>query len=244
MPWYSGDFKADTADMTLVEQAAYRNLIDHLWNHDGIVEYDVNRLLIASGLAAEMSLSKPKKMKIWTKIEPFFDQIPAKKDAKNGQIMHKRVSELLLKAKKISEIRSEAGKKGGQAKKQLPPIQSNSTTEDKSSGETAPQKELNFWDVATSMKIPRSLIGKWIKEKGETRVSEAIALLTVKRPADPVQYVTAMLQDRPKKLWVPSDDGALVGWAEQNGFPKPSNSENYHQYRQRLRGLVRQQEAA
>lgn len=244
MPWYSGDFKADTADMTLVEQAVYRNLIDHIWHKGGVVENDPVRLLMASGLAAEPDMTNPKKKQILAKIQRFFTEIPAKKDGKNGQISHKRVTELLMKAKKISEIRSEAGKKGGQAKKQKPLNQSNSKALDKSNGENAPQKELNFWDVATSMKIPRALIGKWIKQHGETRVAEVIAMIVVKRPADPVQYVTAVLQDRPKKLHVPGDDNSLWPWATKHGFPDPAAAESNHQYRQRLWNLIRRQEAA
>jgi len=48
---------------------------------------------------------------------------------------------------------------------------------------------------------------------------------------------------QPAKLHIPTGDQALVRWAEIHKFPKPGNSETYFEYRQRLRGLVRQREA-
>lgn len=245
MPWFAGDFRADTADLGLLEQAAYRNLIDHVWCHGGEVDNDQNRLLSASGLAADWTISGPKKKQILTKILSFFEQIPPKNDSKIGSISHKRVSELLIKAKKISELRAEAGRKGGlKAKKQKHLIQSNSNSVDKSTGKNPPAKGLNFWDVAVSHGIARSLVGKWIKLHGESRVAEALAAMAIKHPADPTQYTAALLQDRPKKLYVPKDDDSLVPFAEKNGFPPPGSIESYYEYRQRLWGLVRQRSEA
>jgi len=109
LPWYPGDFKADTADLSLIEQAAYRNLIDHLWSHEGTAENDQNRLLAASGLAADWTVSAPKKKQILSKILSYFDQ-------KQGQISHNKITELADKAREISKIRAEAGRKGGRSK--------------------------------------------------------------------------------------------------------------------------------
>ena len=108
MPYYPGDFKADTADLTLAEKGAYHDLIDYLWVNGGTVKNDTNRLLAASGLAADWSISGPKKKQILAKILSYFDQ-------KAGQISHGKITALSDKAKEISKLRAEAGRKGGQA---------------------------------------------------------------------------------------------------------------------------------
>lgn len=103
----------------------------------------------------------------------------------------------------------------------------------------------NFWDVGKkALGIEGSVIGKWIRDHGEGRVAELIAHLSLKRPADPVQYGTAWLQERPRKLFVPNDDEQLVGWAKEHGFPGPTETETYQQYRSRLWQLARERQAA
>lgn len=57
-----------------------------------------------------------------------------------------------------------------------------------------------LWDVGTQqLAIERSLIGKWIKDYSEEKVATAIAAASLKRPADPRQWITAYLQDRRSK---------------------------------------------
>lgn len=46
----------------------------------------------------------------------------------------------------------------------------------------------SVWDLGESFGISRSLIGKQIKESGEEKVAEALAFISIKSPADPVQY--------------------------------------------------------
>jgi hypothetical protein len=98
----------------------------------------------------------------------------------------------------------------------------------------------NIWDAGAGQGIPRSLLGRWIKAHGEQKMADCIAALACKRPADPVGWASAWLQDRPEKLFVPKDDASLVGWAEDNDLPPPTNRETYDEYRQRLWGLVKE----
>ena len=96
-----------------------------------------------------------------------------------------------------------------------------------------------IWDAGVAQGLPRSLVGRWIKDHGEGRTAEVIAKLAVKRPADPVQFGTALLQDRPEKLFVPKLDSDLVPFAQQHSLPEPGKTETYDEYRRRLWPLVK-----
>lgn len=47
------------------------------------------------------------------------------------------------------------------------------------------------WDLGVGMGIPRSVIGKAVKSRGEGEVVELLARMSLKPPADPVSYFTA-----------------------------------------------------
>jgi uncharacterized protein YdaU (DUF1376 family) len=252
MPYYPGDFAADTRDLTLAEKGAYHDLIDYLWVNGGTVKNDQNRLLAASGLASDWTISGPKKKQILTKILSYFEQ-------KQGQISHSKISELHTNAKKLSKIRAEAGKKGGQAKpsNSLYPYHTNNKELliDKSISaepeKEEPKKPLTFWDIGVSIGIPRSLIGKACAKHTETAVAEAIAKTQIKQPADPRAFFAGLLKANPKTgsdpTWLPAADDQLESYAVKMGLHTkgnaPQNLRNMTEYRNWLKSQLRSKAA-
>jgi hypothetical protein len=97
-----------------------------------------------------------------------------------------------------------------------------------------------IWDVGVGAGLPRSLIGKWIKLHSEQRIADVIAAIADKRPADPIQFGVAMLQDRPKRLFVPKEDSELVAFAKANNLPEPGRVETYQEFRRRLWDVIKE----
>ena len=52
------------------------------------------------------------------------------------------------------------------------------------------------WDLGVGMGIPRSVIGKAVKSRGECEVVELLARMSLKPPADPVSYFTAAMKPK------------------------------------------------
>jgi len=54
----------------------------------------------------------------------------------------------------------------------------------------------SIWDLWTGLagESKRSFLGKQIAEHGEANVAAAVAEVSLKRPADPAQYLTGILR--------------------------------------------------
>lgn len=85
--------------------------------------------------------------------------------------------------------------------------------------------------------MPRSVIGRWIRDHGERQAQECIEHLADKRPADPVQYGAAWLQNR---LRLPDNDHDLEKFVRQHGLPDARRDDTYATWRARLRQVVKE----
>jgi uncharacterized protein YdaU (DUF1376 family) len=104
MPFYVGDYLADTMLLTTVQHGAYLLLMLACWKSGGSLPDDDEAL----SSAAKLSASE------WRKnsgaLRRFFE-------AKDGVLFHKRITQELEKAQNLSDARSESGKKGGRPPK-------------------------------------------------------------------------------------------------------------------------------
>lgn len=99
-PWYPDAHIADTANLTLEEQGAYRLLMDHMWIKGGAIrnnDKEVARLLRIS-------------IKRWKKIR---EQLAEYLILELGIISQKRIQKDYKKACEISKQNKENGKAGG-----------------------------------------------------------------------------------------------------------------------------------
>lgn len=103
MQLYVGDYLADTLDLTCEEHGAYLLILMTMWRHEAKLPSDHKKL------ARIARLSGRKWAAVWSEIERFFDD-------DGVHITNKRLAKEYKKASDKSEIRSEAGRKGGFAK--------------------------------------------------------------------------------------------------------------------------------
>jgi uncharacterized protein YdaU (DUF1376 family) len=105
MPFYVGDYLADTMLLTTLQHGAYLLLMLACWKSGGSLPDDDDALASASKLSASE----------WRKnsatLRRFFE-------AKDGQLSHKRIGSELERAQALSDKRTEAGKKGGRPAKE------------------------------------------------------------------------------------------------------------------------------
>lgn len=123
--------------------------------------------------------------------------------------------------------------------------QSNPNQSKPTGGASAP----TLWDVWLG--IPgvgredhaRSHLGKLIKQYGEAAVAAAVAVVAVKKPAEPNAFLEGQLKANPKsgkrEEWalIPREDEKLWPWAKQHGYSNPG-SLDYFQYRRKLQQEV------
>jgi len=103
MPWWLGDYRRDTADLSCLEHGAYLQLLAELWLARGYLSYDPERL--ARRIHLDPTLWAP----VWKAIERFFDVF-------EGRISQKRLLRELEKARQMRGVLSRAGKRGAAAK--------------------------------------------------------------------------------------------------------------------------------
>jgi uncharacterized protein YdaU (DUF1376 family) len=115
MPFYVGDYQADTQHLTTLEHGAYMLLIMHYWRHGELPDND-------SALAKIAKLRIDKWKRLAPTIRAFF--VPHKtifmRDGfvplKGNFLRHKRVEAELAKYREKIDKRAAAGKKGGEKK--------------------------------------------------------------------------------------------------------------------------------
>ena len=109
-PWYPrnpGDYRRDTAHLTLEQHGAYNLLLDFAWDHDGLIPKDF------PSMARILGVHTNKAKTLWGFLSPFWYET-------RGGFRQKRVDKELEKAIDISKERADAGRLGGLAKaKQL-----------------------------------------------------------------------------------------------------------------------------
>lgn len=105
MPLYIADYLGDTTHLTTEQHGAYFLLLMACWKQGGVLA-DNDAALAAT---ARLGLAQ------WRKHRPV---IQAFFTAQVGQWSHKRISEELAKAEKLSLARSQTGSRGGRPRKQ------------------------------------------------------------------------------------------------------------------------------
>jgi uncharacterized protein YdaU (DUF1376 family) len=103
MQLYVGDYLADTLDLTCEEHGAYLLLLMTMWRHDAKLPNDPKKLARIARLSAR------KWEDVWASISRFFA-------VEGDSIVNQRLSKEYKKAEAKSELRADAGRKGGQAK--------------------------------------------------------------------------------------------------------------------------------
>lgn len=251
MPLYIGDYLADTMHLNAEQHGAYMMLIMHYWKTGPLP--DNQDLLRQIAKCPEHSWSNA-----WAIIQPFFRH-------ESGRWHHVRIDKEKEAAKKRSEAAAEKGRKGAAAKWQkdgqtdgtgMPPAidqamagdsssQSQSSTNSNPSGDKSP----TLWDVWLGIpgvgdeKHARSHLGKLIRDYGETAVAAAVAVVAVKKPAEPNAFLEGQLKANPKTgkrpdwALIPREDEKLWDWAKQHGYSNPG-SLDYFQYRRKLQSEV------
>lgn len=104
MPFYVGDYLADTPHLDTEEHGAYLLLIFSYWSRGKALPDDDKKLQAI----AKQPLER------WLQIRPTLEEYF---DVHDGYWFHERVEAELEKSRKISEQRSEAGRKGGSKSK-------------------------------------------------------------------------------------------------------------------------------
>jgi len=103
MPWYIGDYMADTAHLSNAEHGSYMLMLAHAWMNNGILPLDDSRLCRLARMAPEeWEYSRETIMEFWTANE-------------RGYVQN-RLSKELAKAKTQQEHSSKAGKKAADAR--------------------------------------------------------------------------------------------------------------------------------
>lgn len=99
MPWYIGDYMADTAHLSNAEHGSYMLMMAHAWMNGGALPSDDSRLArLARMTMEEWQSSRDVILEFWTLTD--------------GVYVQKRLSDELEKAKNNQNQRSKAGKIG------------------------------------------------------------------------------------------------------------------------------------
>ena len=103
MPWFVGDYLADTTHLTTIEHGAYLLLLATMWRNGGTLPNDDAKLARFARLTArQWDRMKPVLM-------PFFD-------VENDQITQRRLTSELTRHSDAVRQRRDAGSQGGKAK--------------------------------------------------------------------------------------------------------------------------------
>lgn len=103
MPWFVGDYLADTTHLTTIEHGAYLLLLATMWRNGGSLPDDDAKLARFARLTArQWDRMKPVLM-------PFFD-------AENGELTQRRLASELTRHSDAVRQRRDSGSQGGKAK--------------------------------------------------------------------------------------------------------------------------------
>ena len=102
-PFYPKDFLIDTLELSLEEECLYRRLIDLYYINEGPLLFD------EVFIAKKSRIGRRKLRQILPNVLNFFV-------ISDGKLHHKRIDAELEKSRKIREVRSELGRRGGLAK--------------------------------------------------------------------------------------------------------------------------------
>lgn len=106
MPFFVGDYRGDTGNLSTLEHGAYLLLLFHYWTKGESLPDDPEQLRIIAGVSRH----------VWRKISPKICEFFEKRD---GRLFHKRVEEELGRARLKSLKAQEAGRKSAESRSAL-----------------------------------------------------------------------------------------------------------------------------
>lgn len=217
MPWYIGDYLADTARLTTEGHGAYMLLMADYWTSGQALPDDDEQL-------AAITKTDEKK---WRKLRPILEHFFY---IFHGLWIHKRIEEELEKALKNVAARSAAGKTGANARWQshsnrIADAMANGQQNDTPSPSPSPKERkkdaapsgardlkavvfgggLTWLQAKTGKPADalRSLLGRWVRDYGEPTVISALSAAQSHNPIEPIAWITKALAERgetePKK---------------------------------------------
>jgi uncharacterized protein YdaU (DUF1376 family) len=224
--WFPGDYARDTAHLSMVEDAAYRRLLDAYYM-SGKVSANANILLRVC-----RAINDEEKAAVLHVVDEFFEVI-------DDQIYHEKVEHELARSRAITEKRSNAGKLGAaktNGKKSanaaasdddLPkilPSKSQQTTRQpiptysvsKDTGAAAPfspsatvpaDPKKHLFDLGISIltnagdsdKNARSFLAKFAKQN-EEKLGEVLGYLAANSKVEPKSYIVAAFKPKERRL--------------------------------------------
>lgn len=210
MPFYVGDYLADTMLLTTLQHGAYLLLMLACWKSGGSLPDDDVALATAARLAPAD----------WRRCAPALRQFF---DARDGRLFHKRISHELERAQSLSDKRTEAGKKGGRPAKEnqnetnrfpdglakakqneTPSPSHKPTTSDADASAGKPALPVPK-DIVFALGVPlltaagvkeanaRSFLGMQVKAHGDAKTAEALQACADERAIDPVSWLQKRL---------------------------------------------------
>jgi uncharacterized protein YdaU (DUF1376 family) len=202
MPVYSGDYLRDTRHLSPLKHGIYFLLLMHCWDQRGPLPLDEQE---CAGIANCRSSDEIESLRYV--LARFFIRL-------DDGFYNKRMQREVEKAANISNARSDAGRKGYEARaKQLPskcqasastPTTTTTTTTTTTSkdGAEAPDVWAFGLEVLTkesglSERQARSYLGALLKTWSERTVLDSLMAATGK--ADPKAYARKWLEDKPEK---------------------------------------------
>lgn len=204
MPFYIGDYLADTMHLTARQHGAYLLLLLYAWRNEGRIPTlpDVVR-----------SIAKLNKRE-WDEDESVLRRFFLEDDQSP---YHKRVRDELGKAQNNSDRRRKAGATGaakrwqGDGKRIAKPSQNDGPSPSPSdssvpngTGATAPAREVIFTECLAWLtkrsgldeRTSRSVIGRWCRDFGDDAVLAALRQAEAEGPIDPIPWITAKFKPR------------------------------------------------
>jgi uncharacterized protein YdaU (DUF1376 family) len=226
-PWYPDLYAADTMHLSMLEDCAYRRLIDHYMRTRRPLPESDQALARIIGIGLEEWLAlKPK-------VVVFFHP-------DGGALSHKRCDHVLDEQDRKHRNRSERAKRGAAARHKQSistaqaehmPASMPATGEDKreedsvanATGADAPGTPLDLkrelWKRGKALlrtwgfteKQAGELLGRWRKGRGDVAVLDALARAEAESPSDPVAFVEGCLKHQGER------NGMGAGKAGANG---------------------------
>lgn len=219
--WFPGDYLRDTQHLSMLEDAAYRRMLDSYYMTEHLsANADVLLRICRAVTADEQAAVR----KVATE---FFDE-------RDGRLYHERVEQGIAKSRAVSGKRSDAGKRGAaktnatRAANASPSAAANASANvaanaaANASSIPEPEPEVNLppseGAVAPSASDPifgfclgflvskgvaeknaRSILGKWRQAQGNEAVIEAVRKAKAEDVSDPVAWLTKALANKPTK---------------------------------------------
>lgn len=187
LPLYVGDYEADTAHLTILEDGAYSRLLRLMWRTPGCSVPDDEAWIFRMMRAT----SDDERAAIRTIIAEFCER-------KGGRILSLRLQREFKKADETSRRRSDAGKRGGRPKVVdiIGPDEKPGLSQDKA-GTKHPEPE-PYIAVAADARAREELVVDGFDREEHVDISVTIG---------------KMVRERwPEAIWFPGDTGRIKSW--------------------------------